>query len=221
MITNIKKSVLGISASVLCLSGLVSAPAIAFEPFIGEIKMVGFNFAPRGYAKCDGQLLPIAQNTALFSLLGVTFGGDGRTTFALPDLRGRVAIHPGRGPGLSVYSAGQRGGVENVTLTVQQMPSHNHGATTSYAALTVNLNAYGDNGGSSAPANNVLAEKRRTNIYSDQAPDVVMSSDSITLTGEIQTTVLNAGGGQSIENRMPFLGINHVIALQGIFPSRS
>src|SRR3712207_3315813 len=97
------------------------------EPFIGEIRMVGFNFAPRGWATCDGQLLSIAQNTALFSLLGTTYGGNGQTTFALPDLRGRAALHQGQGPGLTNRVIGEASGTETVTLTTNQMPSHSHG----------------------------------------------------------------------------------------------
>ncbi len=96
------------------------------DPFIGQIQTFGFNFAPRGWARCDGQLLPISSNSALFSLLGTTYGGDGRTTFGLPDLRGRAALHQGQGPGLSNRNLGQRAGAENTTLTVNQMPSHNH-----------------------------------------------------------------------------------------------
>ena len=101
------------------------------EPFIGQIQIFGFNFPPRGWSFCDGQLLPIAQNTALFSLLGTTFGGDGRTTFGLPDLRGRVAIHPGTGPGLPPVTWGQRGGAASTVLTTNQMPNHNHQAIAS------------------------------------------------------------------------------------------
>ena len=117
------------------------------EPFIGQIMMVGFNFAPRGWALCDGSLLPINNNQALFSLLGTTYGGDGRTTFQLPDLRGRVPMHQGTGPGLPNHRIGEKGGVENVTLTVAQMPAHTHV-----------LNASSDYGSQKSPANGVPAK---------------------------------------------------------------
>lgn len=176
----------------------------ASEPFIGEIMMVGFNFAPRGWATCDGQLLPIAQNTALFSLLGTTFGGDGRTTFALPDLRGRVAIHVGDGAGLAPVSWGQRGGVETVVLTTANIPAHSHAAT---------LKATDNYGNNEDPTDRIHAVKRRDKDFSNVAPNVNMSTTSI--------EVANTGGGQGFNIKNPFLGIYHVIALQGLFPSRS
>jgi len=189
-----------LSASVLAACMGLSPSATASEPFIAQITMFGGNFAPRGWAYCDGQLLPINQYQALFSLLGTTYGGDGRTTFALPDLRGRVAIHPGRGPGLTVRTLGQKGGAETHTLTAAQMPAHTHG-----------LQASDTRGNSSDPTNHVNAVKSRTNIYSDAAPNVSMSTQA----------VANTGGGQAHNNMQPFLGINHIIALQGIFPSRN
>ena len=195
---------IGASALMMSLSG----PVQASEPFIAEIKMFAGNFAPRGYAFCDGAILPISQNQALFSLLGTTYGGDGRTTFALPDLRGRTAIHPGTGPGLSAYRLGQAGGAEQVTLTVNQMPSHNH----SVSATLRGTNTAGD---SSVPGGNTLASKSRTDIYQTAAPDVDMQA------GSVAVSQANAGGGQAHENRMPYLAINHIIALQGIYPSRN
>jgi len=201
--------------AVLALGLSLSAPQAAqagSEPFLGEIQMVGFNFAPRGWAHCDGQLLPINSYPALFSLLGTTYGGDGRTTFALPDLRGRSAVHPGAGPGLSPIQWGQRGGAEFQTLTTAQMPSHSHSATTS--ATLKGVNARGD---SATPGGNALASKPRTNIYSTTAPNVAMAAGSVTAT----TTVNNTGGSQQFSIRDPFLGVYHVIALQGIFPSHN
>ncbi len=185
-----------------------SPPAQAMEPFIGQIQMVGFNFAPRGWAFCDGQLLSIAQNTALFSLLGTTFGGDGRTTFGLPDLRGRVAIHPGTGPGLPTYRWGQRGGSHQVTLNVNHLPSHNHTAT----AI---VHASSGQGRQQGPGGNVLAYDRRETQYSASAPDVTMNPASATV------TVGNAGGSQPFSIMQPYLGVYHCIALVGIFPSRN
>lgn len=171
------------------------------DPFIGEVKLFAGNFAPRGWAFCDGQLLPISQNSALFSILGTTYGGDGRTTFALPDLRGRVPLGPRHGAGLSNYSLGQKGGQENVTLTTTQIPSHHH-----------SINAVSATGNNAAPQNNFLANTAGLDReYSNANPDVQMNSNMVG----------NTGGGQSHENRQPYLAINYIIALQGVFPSRS
>jgi len=169
------------------------------EPFIGEIIMFGGNFAPRNWALCDGQLLSIAQNTALFSILGTTYGGDGRTTFGLPDLRGRVPMHPGSGPGLSSRKLGQKSGVENVTLNVNQMPSHNHLPE-----------AYSDFGNQKGPGGNVPA----------MADDGERNYSSATPNANLDPTE-NAGGSQSHTNVQPFLCVNFIIALQGLYPSRN
>jgi len=167
------------------------------DPFIGQIMMFGGNFAPRGWALCDGSLLPISQNQALFSILGTTYGGDGKTNFALPDLRGRAPIHAGSGPGLSPRKLGQKGGVEQVTLTTSQIPSHSH-----------TLQGRSDAAGSDDPSGRSLG---KSNIYARQAADTAMAASSITATG----------GGQPHENMQPFLGINFIIALVGVYPSRS
>jgi microcystin-dependent protein len=173
-------------------------------PFIGEIALVAFNFEPRGWAFCNGQLMSIAQNTALFSLLGTQFGGNGQTTFGLPDLRGRVPMHYGggsAGPGLSPYQMGEMGGVENVTLLATQMPAHNH-----------LMNANMANGTSDSPNNAVMA-KNASGVpqYTAAAPNTAMAAAAIA----------PAGGNQPHENRPPYLGLNYVIALQGIFPTRN
>lgn len=173
------------------------------DPWIGEIALVPFNFAPRGWAFCDGQILSIAQNTALFALLGTTYGGNGQTTFALPDLRGRVPMHAGggSGPGLSAYTLGEQGGVENVVLIQGQMPVHNHLENVSSA-----------NGTSDSPSNAILARNASgVPQYGTGAPNAAMAAGAIA----------NAGGGQPHENRPPFLGLNYIIALEGIFPSRN
>jgi microcystin-dependent protein len=193
-----------LSASALAMAMGLSQPALAFDPFLGEIETFGFGFAPRGWAFCDGQLLQISQNTALFSLLGTTFGGDGRTSFGLPDLRGRVAVHAGTGPGLSQIRWGQKGGGENHTLTVAQMPSHTHTAT---------LRATTRRGNTADPEGHTLAMKSRTNIYQTAAPEVDMQAGSV--------VIESTGNGQSFSIRDPYLGIYHSIALQGLYPSRN
>ena len=171
------------------------------EPFLAEVKMVGYNFAQRGWAQCDGQILPINQNQSLYSLLGTTYGGDGRTSFALPDLRGRVPTHVGEplpGGGAS-FSLGTRSGEERHTLTVQEMPVHDHP-----------LRATNDAATSDQPAGNVLARAGLA-TYGPVARPVTMSSQAVT----------NAGRGWPHENMMPSLVVNFVIALRGLFPSRN
>ena len=171
------------------------------EPFIGQIIMFGGNFAPRNWALCDGQLLSIEQNTALFSILGTIYGGDGRTTFALPDLRGRVAMHAGNGPGLTPWSLGQKGGGESNTLTTVQMPSHNH--TVMADANAVNT-LYKD-------PDNATWARASADTYSGDAPNIAMNSANLTHTG----------GGQAVNNMQPFQCVNYIIALMGIYPSRN
>jgi microcystin-dependent protein len=179
------------------------------EPFIGQILMVGFNFAPRGWAFCQGQLLPISQNTALFSLLGTTYGGDGRTTFALPDLRGRAAIGYGQGPGLPNYSWGQKIGQESHTLTLQEMPSHSHGLNGSTASGTSN-----DPTGKVLAVNTVVPERGATpvpaNGYASGSASAAMGA-----------SISNAGGNLPHNNMQPSIAMNYVIALVGLFPSRN
>jgi microcystin-dependent protein len=171
------------------------------EVFIGQIILVPYNFAPRGFAFCQGQILPISQNTALFSLLGTTYGGNGQTTFALPDLRGRVPNGTGQGPGLSNYDLGQVGGVESVTLTQNEMPQHTHA-----------LRCFSDDGNQGNPNPNILATSGAAPPpYSNQAPDSSMAATAIGL----------AGGSQPHNNLQPYLTLNYCIALEGIFPSRN
>ncbi len=188
-------------------------------PFLGMIIIVPYNFAPRGWAFCNGQILPISQNTALFSLLGTTYGGDGVSTFALPDLRSRVAIHSGQGPGLSAYFLGQEGGAENVSLTVNQMPAHTHAITLGSLAATANVK--NGTGNSQTPVGNVPAVEAAgvTATYSNLAADAVMRAGAVTLTG---TPVASpAGASQPFGIIQPYLTLNFCIALAGIFPSRN
>lgn len=167
------------------------------EPFIGQLMLVPYNFVPAGWAACDGRLLPIAQNAALFSLLGVMYGGDGSTTFGLPDLRGRVPISVGQGQGLSAYALGAKGGAEGVTLTTNQMPVHNHRVAASAAPLNTPSPQNAFPGGDGA--------------YQELAESTVTMNPAM---------VLPAGESQPHENRQPYLALQWIIALQGIYPSR-
>jgi microcystin-dependent protein len=172
------------------------------EPFLGQIQAFGFNFAPRSWATCDGQLLPISQYSALFSLLGTIYGGDGRTTFALPDLRGRAMLHQGNGPGLTSRPIGQRSGGETNTLNTTQLPSHGHG---------VNMPVSSEDATSNEPGGNVLAVGG-ANLY--HAGASAGSSYQAFNTA-------NAGGNAPVNNMQPYLVVNVCIALNGLFPSRS
>lgn len=187
------------------------------NPFIGMIVMFGGNFAPRGWALCDGALLSINQWQALFSILGTTYGGDGRTTFQLPDLRGRVPMHPGTGPGLTPRRLGDRGGIETVTLNILEIPAHNHLLN---AAATASLNVVREDGNTTEPANASLANisPDTTNAYNSSAtPDAAAKAGTITLGG---ATAAN-GGSQAHTNIQPFQCVNYIIAMEGTYPSRS
>ena len=173
------------------------------EPFIAEIRIFAGNFAPRSWAFCNGQLLPIAQNTALFSLIGTTYGGDGRSTTALPNLKGRAPMHPGRGPGLTSRRLGQRGGVEMVSLSEAQMPSHTH---TARAANT----APGDND----PGNTAYLAQGAGRFVSLYAPS------NSRLASMQSNTLANTGGSQPHNNMQPYIAVNFIVALQGLYPSR-
>ena len=192
------------------------------NPFLGEIEMVGFNFAPIGWAKCDGQLMAIVQNPALFSLLGTTYGGDGVQTFALPDLRGRGAIHQGQGPGLTPFNMGDVGGTENVFLTFANLPPHNHPAVTTVSVTgTAAIPAQSGNGTTDTPTGSTYLAKSPRNLqYSTVAPNVSMAGGPISATATASTAIGLTGQCLPIANRSPYLVVNYIIALEGIFPSR-
>lgn len=170
------------------------------EPFVGEVRMFAGSFAPRGWAFCDGQLLAVSQNDALFSLFGTIYGGDGQTTFGLPDLRGRVPIHAGSGPGLTPRSLGSNSGSENETVAANTLPSHSH----EFRAST-NIADESD------PSGNVLAQPPAVSTYFPTVPNTADLAAS---------SLASVGGNQSHTNLMPFLCVNFIVALVGIYPSR-
>ena len=173
------------------------------EPFIGEIRMFGGNFAPAGWALCDGQLLAISENDALFTLIGTTYGGDGQVTFGLPDLRGRIPIHSGQGPGLSNRTLSEQFGSETTTLTVNQIPPHNH-----------NIQSSPSVGNSTGVSNSTIAAGTIGRVYTNDITPANL--------GDMNAgTIANAGGSQPHNNMMPYLCLNFIIALYGIFPPQN
>lgn len=174
------------------------------DPFVAEIRIFPFNFAPRGWAFCDGQILPLSQNTALFSLLGTTYGGDGKSNFALPNMQGNAPMHPGQGPGLSLHDLGETGGSETVTLLQSEIPSHAH-------TVSAAINANGD---SQSPANTIWAQapggRGSLQLYSS-APTGGMNPNAL----------VPVGGDQPHNNMQPYLTLNFCIALQGVYPPRT
>jgi microcystin-dependent protein len=186
------------------------------DPYVGEIRLFPFNFPPKGWAFCAGQLLPITQNTALFSLLGTQYGGNGASTFALPDLRGRVSMSSGQGLGLTNRTQGEIGGEETVQLLAPHVPAHSHVLTPS-GTLRV-TSALGDQ---PSPSGTVPATESSgvTATYSNAPPDSSMKAGGVTFAG--QATAASVGGDQVHENRQPYLTLNFCIALQGVFPPRS
>ncbi|WP_326981176.1 tail fiber protein [Chryseobacterium sp. MYb264] len=194
-----------LALTLMMLLGVTTTSALkaqATEPFLGQIAFVPYNFVPKNWAACNGQLLPIVQNTALFSLLGTTYGGNGTTTFALPDMRGRVLVHEGQAPGgPTTYTMGQAGGSESVTLTVTQMPAHSH-----------TVNAVTTEGNQNIPTNSLPADtKLLDKEYSDATANTTMKSTMISPTG----------GNQAHENRPPFLTLKCIISLTGVYPSQN
>lgn len=181
------------------------------EPFIGQIIQGGWNFAPRGYALCNGQLMSIAQNSALFSLLGTTFGGDGQTTFALPNLQGRSMVHWGTGPGLSAIDIGEVGGAQSVSLNAANMAPHNH---------SLNVSGSTKSTLQQAAAGSVIARSVDLDTAVNANPAIYAPAGTALDTILAPGSVGVAGGGQPFQTLSPYLGITHVIALEGIFPSR-
>ncbi|HXA16536.1 MAG TPA: tail fiber protein [Thermoanaerobaculia bacterium] len=173
------------------------------DPFVAEIRIFPFNFAPKGWAFCDGQILPLSQNTALFSLLGTTYGGDGKSNFALPDMQGNAPMHPGQGPGLSLHDLGETGGSETVTLLESEMPGHSH-TTMAFAAV----------GNRTTPAANAISRVTGSTpfVAGSPTPALVPMSDS---------SIAPAGGDQPHNNMQPYLTLNFCIALQGVYPPRT
>jgi microcystin-dependent protein len=172
------------------------------DPFVAEIRIFGFNFPPKGWAFCDGQILPLSQNTALFSLLGTTYGGDGKSNFALPNMQGNAPMHPGQGPGLSLHDLGETGGSETVSLLESETPAHSH-------ALRADA---GDVADKPAPATNrSFAFSNNTNAFRASGTHVSMAPEALP----------PAGGDQPHNNLMPYLTLNFCIALQGVFPPRT
>ena len=169
------------------------------DPFVAEIRIFPFNFAPRGWAWCNGQLMPISQNTALFALLGTTYGGDGRSNFALPDLQGRAPMHPGQGTGLSLHDLGETGGSDNVTLITSELPLHNH-----------NIGVAPEPGEVTSPANTTISVSQEGNMYVAGAANKTMSPNMMAPTG----------GNGPHNNLQPYLTTYFCIALQGVFPPR-
>jgi microcystin-dependent protein len=170
------------------------------NPYIGEIRMFGGNFAPAGWAFCDGQLMPISENDTLFNLIGTTYGGDGQETFALPDLQGRLPMHAGQGPGLSNYQIGEKSGVETVTLNTQQTPTHTHAVVVS-----------GDLANSNSPNNSMLAQSTQILLYTQDTASKFMAPSALSL----------VGGSQPHENMQPYLVVSFIISLFGVYPSQT
>ena len=201
---NIKSMAIG--TAMLAASAFAASPeAAAQEDYIGEIKLVPYTFCPRGTAAADGQLMAISQYSALFSLYGTNFGGDGRTTFGLPDMRGRVPMHQGQGPGLSEYRIGQKGGRETVMLTTPELPAHSHKA---------GVQVSGEDANSNTPEGNAFANVEEEAYVTGTLPNgTYMNSGTI--------TVDNTGGSQAHPNMQPYIALQYCVVLEGLYPSRN
>ncbi len=208
-----KKTTMLAAGAAACFAAMgATSGAMAQECMMGELKLFGGNFAPRGWALAQGQLLAVSQHSALFSIYGTTYGGDGRTTFALPDLRGRAPVQHGNGPGVVNVALGQKYGADTTTLTANQLPSHAHTATTE-----TTLKATTSSGTTNIPTGNVLSDDGNDRIYAAGPANTDMGVSAIASS----TTVAPAGGGQSVTIDGPRLGINYIVCMEGIYPSRS
>ena len=196
------------------LNALTATASAQQNCVIGEVKWFAGNFTPRNFARANGSLLPVSRYTALFSILGTNYGGDGRTTFGLPDLQGRAMVSSGRGPGLPSVVLGQRYGIETTTLTQATLGSHNHSATTSST-----LRASNGGGNQAAPTNGVLANSGSDRIYTSNAPNVTLAADSAVSTTTLTAT--GSGSPQAFNNVQPSLALYPLICLEGVYPSRS
>lgn len=192
----------------------------AAEPLIGSVCATAANFCPRGYMNANGAILSISQYSTLYSLLGITYGGDGRTYFTLPDLRSRTIVGAGQGPGLLNYTQGASGGLETVTLTTAQLPAHSHEATTDISGVTATLKAVTAGGETEVPTGNLLANSRRNASYSTATADTSLASSAVIVGGDAVTTISDAGASQPHTNVSPYLPLLYCIAVDGIYPSR-
>lgn len=234
-----RHSVLSLTATALLMSAAPGSATAGMEPFVGEINYVAFNYAPDGWLQCDGQVLPISQYQALFSLIGNTYGGNGTTTFALPDMRGRVPVHRGQHPGGSMFTLGQTGGAENTTLTINNLPAHNHTATATStstsavapgASATSTLKAVNSDADQKNASGNSLANAKGSSMaYSSTAPNVSMNAASIettlsglgiTTTTSTNVSIGSTGNSQPFSIMPPYTVVNCIIAWQGVYPSR-
>ena len=222
--TDCKKSIVAALGMSLCLTGLsasVQAASDTGSEYIGSVEYVAFNFVPRDYASCDGQLLSIASNQTLYSLLGDIYGGDGRTTFGLPDMRGRVPIHAGTGPGLPGYVMGQRSGYPTTTLQVANLAAHKHNVAATSVSTSV-LNAVNTGGDNKRPVGNAIAQSSTGDFnFSTTTPAVAMNGDSVVT--NTTTTVIedNMGSGQAFSIMQPYTVLRCIIATEGLYPPRS
>jgi microcystin-dependent protein len=197
------------------------------EPFLGEIIMFAGNFAPRGWALCNGQLLSVSQNSALFAILGTTYGGNGQTTFALPNLQGRVPVHQGQSPGTSQYTLGEVSGTESVTLTINELPAHNHTVALSGTGnVSVALGASSANGNAPVPGPTTVPAKvasglNALNAYSTTAPDTTLLPVNTTTTVNVSGNTGVVGNNLPVPIVQPYVVVNFIIATEGVFPSRN
>ena len=201
-----RKKIITLMIAITCATTSLLAQ---FDAFVGEIRIFPINFAPRGWMPCNGQLLPISQNTALFSLLGTTYGGDGKSTFALPNLQGRVALNPGQGPGLSYRELGEEGGSPTVTLFSNQIPAHSHQLFFTGAQATTNVPENDEMPAFNASLN-FPGITKPVNTYAETGSNAIFAPQ----------TLSTAGGSQPHNNMQPYLVLNYFIAVQGIFPMR-